>query len=142
MTTTGIGKKNFPKNPGIVKIGINATIVVNIANITGTETLLVPLIEASTFEILGFLFSVKILSPTIIASSTTIPKTKIKPKRDARFMLISKKGKKIKAPKNEIGIPSITKKASEGLKKRVKMINTNINPLIPFSMSILSLLFK
>ena len=49
----GIGKKNFPRNPGIVRIGINATIVVRTANVTGMVTLFAPKTAAFT---LGPLF--------------------------------------------------------------------------------------
>ena len=48
MTTTGIGKKNLPRKPGMVRMGRNATIVVNTAKVTGIETRFVPATEAST----------------------------------------------------------------------------------------------
>ena len=43
-------------------------------------------------------------------------------------MLISKTGKVMKAAKNEMGIPSITKNANEGLRNRVNIMNTRISP--------------
>ena len=43
-----MGKKNLPKNPGIVRIGIKATMVVKTAKVTGIDTLFAPITEAFT----------------------------------------------------------------------------------------------
>ncbi len=128
ITTIGIGKKNLPKKPGMVRIGIKATIVVRTAKVTGIDTLFVPMTEALTPGPPCFWNSVNILSPTIIASSTTIPNTNMKPKSEARLMVTSNTGKTINAPKKEIGIPSMTKNANEGLRNKVKIIKTRISP--------------
>ena len=70
----------------------------------------------------------KTFSPTIIASSTTIPNTKIKVNRDNMLIETSKIGINQKPPMKEIGIPNDTQKANFGFKKIARIITTRNSP--------------
>ena len=72
-------------------------------------------------------------SAITIPSSTKIPITTIIPKSDIRFIVISNSPAKISIPRNEIGNPKATQKASLMLRNRDKKIRTNNIPKPPFS---------
>ena len=72
-------------------------------------------------------------SPTTTASSTTIPSTSIKVKREIIFIETSKRGRSQKPPIKEIGIPKETQAASLGLRNKAKTIKTRTKPKYAFS---------
>ena len=74
-------------------------------------------------------------SPTTMASSTTIPNTKIKVKRESIFIDTSTIGINIKPPRKEIGIPKETQPARFVLRKRARTIITKARPNRPFSVN-------
>ena len=67
-------------------------------------------------------------SPTTIASSTTIPRTKIKANNEIMFILVSKIGINIMPPAKLIGIPIIIQNAKSILKNIASVINTKSSP--------------
>ena len=70
----------------------------------------------------------KTFSPTIIASSTTIPRTRINVNNDNILIERSTAGIKRKPPINDIGIPSETQNASFGLRNIAKINTTSTKP--------------
>ena len=75
-----------------------------------------------------FSFSEWIFSPTIIASSTTIPMTRRNAKSDITFNDTSFDGRKINVPANAVKIPTAHQNATIGLKNIIRTINTKNNP--------------
>ena len=71
-------------------------------------------------------------SPTIIASSTTIPSTTTKANNDMTLIETSRPGIIASAPRNEIGIPRLTHTASRSSKNKARTRKTRRNPVAPF----------
>ena len=63
-----------------------------------------------------------------MASSTTIPSTKIKPNKLIMFKVTPNTGIIIKAPIKEMGMPINTQKAMDGLRNKVNKASTNMPP--------------
>ena len=141
ITTKGIGVRILPKKPGMNKIGTKATAVVITAKVTGIATACAPAIEDSTLGP-SFWKWENTLSPTTMASSTTIPRTIMNPKSEIRLMDTSAKGSIMKAPRKEMGIPRVTHTANEGRRNRVRAVRTNTRPITPFSISMFRRPFK
>ena len=127
IVTTGMIRQIFPRAPSTRIIGENVTMVVRTANITGVATWYVPLNAASDLPSPRCL-NMKIFSPTIIASSTTIPKTKIKVNREIMLMDTSNNGNNQKPPMNDIGIPSDIQPANFGFRNNANTKITKDNP--------------
>ena len=72
------------------------------------------------------------LSPTTIASSTTIPITSKKAKREIILSVTPIKGATNNAPEKAAAIPIVTQKATLGLRNSINIINTKIIPEIAF----------
>ena len=68
------------------------------------------------------------LSPTTIASSTTMPRISRNANIETTFTLIPKYGINHKAPKYEMPIPAATQNASAGRKKSTNSANTRTKP--------------
>jgi hypothetical protein len=87
VTALGMIPKNLPSVPLMSRSGRNAAAVVLTAAITGQVTSLVPTTAAS-----GGLRPSSMcrqeFSQMMIASSTTMPSTRIRPKRDSMLMVI------------------------------------------------------
>ena len=77
-----------------------------------------------------------------MASSTTIPRTKIKVNSESILIETSKKGKNQIAPKNDIGIPNDIQKASLGLINKDSTNITNKRPMPAFFNNKSNLPFK
>ena len=101
--------------------------MVRIANITGVDTCVAPLTAASILD-KPLSFQIKMFSPTIIASSTTIPRTKMNTNRESILMETSALGRSQNPPIKEMGIPKETQKASFGFRKMAKTITTRVKP--------------
>ena len=74
-------------------------------------------------------------SPTTMASSTTMPSTTMKAKREIRLIVTSKVGISRMAPRKETGIPRATQPASLRRRKRARTRNTSTNPVRPLRSS-------
>ena len=111
ITTIPIASGMAPNVPGTSSSGMNVTTVVKTPKVAGVATRFAPII---TLSMPGPSLSVVLctLSPMIIASSTTIPKTSINPNRLMRLIDPPASGSSAKAPRNAIGMPSITQNAS------------------------------
>ena len=67
-------------------------------------------------------------SPTTIASSTTIPRTKMKVNKDIILIDTSNKGSNQNPPMKDIGMPSETQAANFGFKNKARTIRTSPRP--------------
>jgi hypothetical protein len=75
-----------------------------------------------------------------MASSTTIPSARIKANRESIFIDTSKEGIIRSAPRNEMGMPSITHIASRICRNMPRTRKIRINPMKAFFKSRFSLL--
>ena len=73
-----------------------------------------------------------IFSPMMMASSTTIPRTIMKAKREIMLMETSKLGKIASPVKKDIGIPSVTQKANRTLRNNPRRTITSVRPMARF----------
>ena len=121
-----------PVFPAKFNIGANTTIVVSTPKNTGVNTSIVPLIVDVILSSLSLIRRLKTFSPTIIASSTTIPNTTININADKTFTVTPICGSIIRAPPKEIGIPIATQNATEGLRNMVNKNNTKTIPIAKF----------
>ena len=116
--------------PPTINIGTKAAIVVNTPKVAGIATFLAPAITAST-DLPRFSISLYALSPMIMASSTTMPSTRIKPNK--LIMLIETlnigSGNIAMAPRKHTGIPTITQKAIRNSRNKVRASNTKNAPI-------------
>ena len=69
-----------------------------------------------------------IFSPTIIASSTTIPNTKINVNRESILIERFNGANSQNPPMKEIGIPKETQNANFGFKNKANTIMTSMRP--------------
>ena len=134
ITTSGMILHILPTEPSTNSMGENVAIVVSTANTTGTPTSYAPLL-AAVLRSTPFSICLYIFSPTITASSTTIPRTRIKVKSDNKLIETSKYGSISSAPINDIGIPSDTQNANLGLRNKASMIKTKNKPSFAFFIS-------
>ncbi len=121
-----------PVLPAKLSIGANTTIVVSTPKNTGINTSIVPLIVDVILSSLSLIRLLKTFSPTIIASSTTIPNTTININADKTFTVTPIFGRIIRAPPKEIGIPIDTQNATDGLKNMVNKNKTRTIPIAKF----------
>ena len=70
-------------------------------------------------------------SPTMMASSTTMPSTRTKPNSDSTLIETSTPGISARAPRNEIGIPRLTQNARRSSRNSASTRNTSANPATP-----------
>jgi len=122
--TKGITTMNLPSAPGIKNIGEKAMSVVSTVTSTGPATSLKPSTAAST----GFLPSSRcrlIFSAIMMASSTSIPKTRIIAESVITSSATSNKGSKATAPKRLTGIPMATQKAVRKFRNMASMARTS-----------------
>ena len=121
-----------PVSPAKSSIGAKTTIVVKIPKKTGSITSIVPFTVEVKLSSLSLILLRNTFSPTIIASSTTIPSTTINIKVDKTFIVTPNSGSNNNAPPKDMGIPMATQKATEGLKNIVKRISTKHIPIAKF----------
>ena len=134
----------YTVRPIVADVNVGVLFVMGVAGIGHYGPLLGGMSSANKWSLLGGartaiqLLSYEVvsglaaLSPIMIASSTTIPRTIKKPKILIMFIVRSKPGKGIimPAPRKLTGIPTITHAASFSLKKIPKMMNTKMPPAI------------
>ena len=134
MTINGIATINFPCVPGTKNMGAKETIVVSTPNTTGTHTSLVPSMAPVT-PCLSLACLLSMFSATTIASSTTMPSTKMNARSEIMLIVTSKAGISAKAPMNETGMPIATHNASLRRMNRAKTTKTSKRPDKAFSTS-------
>ncbi len=71
-------------------------------------------------------------SPTMMASSTTMPSTRMKANSEIRLIDTSSVGISARAPRKEIGIPSDTQAASRSRRNSASTSATSAKPARPF----------
>jgi hypothetical protein len=64
----------------------------------------------------------------MMASSTIRPSTTISPKREIRLIVAPRKCIAVKVPRNAIGRPSATQKATRRSRRKARAIRTRIRP--------------
>ena len=128
MMISGITCQIFPFQPGTNNIGPKAAIVVKTPNITGIETRFAPSTAPSTPG-MPACWRAKILSPTTIASSTTIPRTRMNENSEIMLTDTPSIGIIAIAPRNDIGMPIDTQIASRNRRKSASTAKTRNSPL-------------
>ena len=113
---------------------MKAAMVVRIVIKTGGPISIAPSTAAFRF-VLPISWCEKIFSPTTIASSTTIPSTRINANRDIIFIVVSSEGIAINAPAKLIGIPIIIQKDKSIRKNSAKVKKTSPSPSQRFFIS-------
>ena len=128
MTTEPIANGIGPKLPGTVRNGTKVATVVSTPKVAGIATRFAPRITLSRLRP-SLSVAVWTLSPMIIASSTTIPSTRIKPKMLNTLTEPPTAGISANAPRKAIGIPNITQNASCNRRKIPSTTSTNTTPI-------------
>jgi hypothetical protein len=137
MTIVGMSPRNLPIVPPMKRRGEKAATVVKTAKMTGMPTRCVPRMEASKGSPVPSC-SAYTFSPTTMASSTTMPMERMKPKRDRRLIDTSRYCMRMNVPVNDKKMPTEVQKASRGARKRVSVRTTRNSPKMPFSINRLS----
>ena len=134
ITTMGITFISLPSGPGNMIKGANAMMVVSTEKMTGFCTSWAPSIAPLT-PVIPWRCLLNTFSPTIMASSTTMPSTNIKANNEIIFKEPPKLGNNINAPIKEMGIPRVTQNESCARKNKSRITNTKAKPLKAFSLS-------
>ena len=127
---SGMSRKPFPITPGMNSSGTNAATVVRTAKVTGLATSPAPAV-APCRPSPPSSWRVWMLSPTMTASSTTMPSTRMNAKSDTALSETSSVGISAIAPRNEIGMPRLTQKATRSSRKSASTTRTSANPAAP-----------
>ena len=130
MTIHGICRQMFPLTPCTPNIGMKAIIVVNTPK---AATLITSQVPRGAARWAGSPASIRSFtrSPTTIASSVTIPSTRMKANSEIMLIEMSPCGSAIRAPAKAIGIPSATWKASAGRRNSARAMYTRMKPWKP-----------
>ena len=133
MTTEGRTSKNWPVSPGTKSRGMKAMMLVETAKKTGMTMSFAPLMAAemrdSPLEMRW-----KISSPTTTASSTTMPRVMMNPKREIMLIVEPPMGSRAMEPRMEMGMPMAVQKATRRSRKRPRASRTRTSPIAPFCM--------
>ena len=137
ITTMGTAPRICPNVPVTKSSGAKAAIVVSTPTVTGLETPATPLsVAAGPGPKVSC--SVIMFSPTTTASSTTTPRTMMRPKSEIMFMLTPKGSKNRNAPKKEMGTPIATQSANRRSNITTRNRNTKAKPSTPLRTNRLS----
>jgi len=131
ITTTAAGIMNRPIMPSTVKSGAKAVTVVRTAKRTGQPTSSTPRVAAACGPSPRSRRA-KTLSPTTMASSTTMPSERMKAKSEIMLRVTPNQGSTQKPPKKLIRMPSETQKASRSCMLRASTRKTRPRPINPF----------
>ena len=126
-TTAGIWRKMFPLAPGTKNSGMNAAMFVRTAKVTGVAISFAPSMAACKGGSPACRRS-KMFSPTMIASSTTMPRVTMNAKRDTMLMEAFVAGNTRNEPTTEMRMPTVTQKATRGCRKRPSRSSTRPRP--------------
>ena len=129
-TTAPIALPKAEDGPSPNRNGTNTAIVVNTPKVAGIATRLTPRITLSVVWPCSSISSWA-LSPITMASSTTIPSTKMKANKLITLIVTSTNSIGItnKVPKKQTGNPIITQKAKRTRKNNANIKNTSMAPL-------------
>ena len=127
MTMTGMTTMNLPMLPSTKARGRKAATEVRMVKTTGLATSRVPSTAAGTRPFPRSRWE-KMFSPTTTASSTTMPRARMKAKRESMLIDTSKGSISRKLPRKEMGIPSITQKARRRSRNRLRQTKTSTRP--------------
>ena len=119
----------LPVTPDTNSIGVNAAIVVSTPKITGTMTSYVPRI-AALVPLPVRVCVLWMFSPTTIASSTTMPSTRMNANSDIMLIETSNTGISAIEPRKDTGMPSVTHSASRRRRNSASTTNTIAKPVI------------
>ena len=133
QTTAGIAPMITPITPLIVNRGRKAATVVSMADITGGPILVADNIAACSIGRFRRRRKYSACSPITIASSTTIPKAMIKPKREIILMDCPVANITPNVARKATGIPAATQNATRHGRKANRTRSTRMRPLSPFS---------
>ena len=124
----------IPNGPDTISIGENAAMVVSTPNVAGIATFFTP---AITLSVLWPFLSISEYadSPIMMASSTTIPSTRINANRESMLIdtPIISSGITNSVPRKHTGRPTITQNASLIFKNNDSTKNTSNAPKNMFS---------
>ena len=134
MKTIAMGLNITLKSESWNTIGMNAMTVVSTPKVIGTAMRRVPSMAASIGDS-PCLRRVSTCSLVTMASSTTMPSTKMKPNNVDRLIAISADGIRANAPKKETGKPTTIQNTDSNRRKRPMQISTRIRELRAFSSS-------
>ena len=121
-----------PMIPLTMNKGKKAATVVSMAEITGGPIRLAASTAASSMGRFRFCFRYSVCSPMTMASSTTIPKAIIRPKREIILIDWPETNITEKVARKATGIPAATQKATRPDKKANKTAITINRPPRPF----------
>ena len=130
LAPTGIIRNSFPCSPGMSSSGVKAATLVSTLNTTGVATSRAPSTAARAYGLPSSRWA-KTFSPTTMASSTTMPRARMKAKRVIMLMVTPSDGTTSMAPRNEIGMPIMTQKASRALSRVPRTRSTSTRPTAP-----------
>ena len=129
-------RKEFSENPGYEQDGYESNCGCEYCECDRYSHSLCPLDRVlHTVHLLKA--SKKTSPPTTMASSTTIPSTRMNANSEIRLIVILNNGITKNVPRKETGIPILTHIAREGLRNSVRITSTSANPTIPLLISIL-----
>ena len=127
MTMTGMTTMNLPMFPSTKARGRKAATEVRMVKTTGLPTSRVPSTAACTRPFPSSRWE-KMFSPTTTASSTTMPRARMKAKRESMLIDTSKGSMSRKLPRKEMGMPIITQKARRMSRNRLRQTKTRASP--------------
>ena len=136
VTTTGSGVAVLAISPGRKNICPTNIMVEITANITGLTTARVP-ITAPLAPVSPAAWWACTDSPTIIASSTTIPRINRNAISEIMFRLMPVNGSTKNVPMNAMAMPTHTHMANSGRRNTISSRNTSTSPPTPFFTSML-----
>ena len=134
ITTIGTEPKICPNVPVTKSSGAKAAIVVSTPMVTGLNTPRTPRRVAAVLWP-KCSCSVIMFSPTTTASSTTMPRTMISPKREIMLMFTPNGAKNKNAPRKEMGTPMATQVARRKSNIITRNKNTKAKPSRPLRIS-------
>ena len=124
---SGNSPVTLPMMPGTNSIGAKAAMVVSTPKVTGASTSSVPRTAALVrFPVRTCV--VWMFSPTTMASSTTMPSTKMNANSEIILIDWSNSPMQAIAPRNEIGMPRVTQNANRMRRNRVNTTKTSTKP--------------
>ncbi len=131
ITTTGIWRKILPMTPGTNISGANAAVVVSTANVTGTDISFAPSMAASIGFMPACVFA-NACSPTIIASSTTMPRVMMNANSVTMLIDNPSEPNSKNAPRNDAGMPNATQNARRISRNNARIKSTSPSPIAAF----------
>ena len=131
ITTSGMMPNTSPRKPGRNSSGMKATMLDRIENASGTAISRAPRMAASRMlaprSRCEWMFS-----PTMMASSTTMPSAMMKANIEIMLMDTPTSGRNSIAPRKAVGMPSVTQKARRASRNSPSSTSTSTSPIQAF----------